>query len=83
MKRQGTVEALTCIGLDAFLLTQNIYEQLAFADYMRTDYEACLTAIPYMDEALRDLVTFYFIAMCLFSMGKQHAEAFAELLRLI
>ena len=43
----------------------------------------CLKFIPSADEGLCDLVTFFFVALHLFSAGGRHAAAVAELFCLI
>ena len=42
-----------------------------------------MACIPYADEALRDLSTFFFVLLHLFSAAGQHTSAVAELLRII
>ena len=80
---QGTVEAFTCGVADASLLAKQLDGRLALADSLCTAARVRLAAIPSAEEALRDLGTFAFIASHLFSTGRQHSSAVAELLRLI
>ena len=42
-----------------------------------------MACIPSADEALRDLSTFFFVLLHLFSAAGQHTSAVAELLRII
>ena len=50
---------------------------------MRMDARIRLAATLPVDEALRDLGTFAFVASHLFSAGRRHSSAVAKLLRLI
>ena len=83
MTRQGTVDALTREGAGASLLAQQLYGQLAFVDSLRTATRVRLACIPSAEKALRDLGTFAFVALHLFSAAGQHASAVTDLLRLI
>ena len=53
------------------------------ADSLRTAARFHLAAIPSVDEALRGLSTFVFVALHLFSASGRNSYAVAELLRLI
>ena len=57
--------------------------QLASADYLRTADQICLAAKLSMDEALRNLGTFAFVAVHLFSVIRRQVTVIAELLCLI
>ena len=69
MTRQGTVEASTRGGLDTSLLVQNMDGRLDSVDSLRTSTQFRLALIPSADEALRDLGTFAFVELHIFSMG--------------
>ena len=83
MTCQGMVEASIREGADASLLAQQLDGRLASVDSLRTAARVRLACILYVDEALRDLGTFDFVASHLFSAAGRHASAVAELLRLI
>ena len=67
-------------GSDDSLLYQTLDGILALIESLRTAVRVRLTAIPSVEEALRDLVTFAFVALYLFSMGRRHSSVLAELL---
>ena len=83
MNLQGTVEALTRERADASLLLQQLYGRLASADSLRTSVRVRLACIVSSEKALRNLGTFSFIALRLFSAVGQHMSEVAELLCLI
>ena len=83
LTRQGTVEASTCGGADASLLSQQLYGHLASAESLRTAARVRLAATLSAEEALRDLGTFDFVALHLLFAGRRHSSAAAELLHLI
>ena len=83
LTRQGTVEASTPGGADTSLLTQQLDGRLALADSLWTAAQVRLAAIPSAEEALRDLSTFSFITLHLFSAGRQHSSTVADFLHLI
>ena len=83
MKLQGTVEASTCGGMDASLLSQKVEGSLAPAEYLQTATMLCLDVIQSVYDALHDLGTFAFVASYLFSAGGRHLSDFTELLLLI
>ena len=83
LTQQGTVEVSTRGGADASLLAQQLDGRLDLVDSLRTAAQVRLAEIPSADEALRDLGTFAFVALHLFSAGGRHLSAVAELLCLI
>ena len=82
LTRQGSVEASTCGGADASLLAQQLDGRLASAESLRMAGRVRLAVITSADEALRDLGTFAFVVLLLFSTGGRHSSAVADLLRL-
>ena len=83
MTFQGMVEAATNEGANDILLTQQLNRHLDLAESLWTAMRVHLDAIPSAEEALRDLGTFDFVALHLFSMRRRHSSAVVELLRLI
>ena len=83
MTHQGTVEASTCEKSDASLLAQQLDSWLASADSLRTAAGVHLACIPSTYKALRDLGTFTFLSLHLFSAAGKHASALVDILRLI
>ena len=83
LTHQGSVEASTCGGANASLLAQQLDGRLDLSDSLRMATRIRLAVIPSTDEALRDLGTFAFVTLHLFSAGERHSSAVDELLRLI
>ena len=83
LTRQVLIEASTCGGVDASLLTQQLDGRLESADSLRMAARVRLSVIPSADKALRDLHTFAFFALRLFSVGGRHSSTVAKLLHLI
>ena len=77
------VKASTCGGADASLLDQHLDGRLALTDSLHTSARARLACILSAEEAFRDLGTFAFVVLHLFSAGGWHSSAIAKLLRLI
>ena len=77
---QGNFEASTHFGEIASLLDQNLDGRLASADFLRMSVRILLSAIPFAYETLRDIVTFEFFSLHLFSVGGRHSSAVAYLL---
>ena len=69
MNLQGTVEATTGGGSDAFVLVKHLDFRLASADFLQIAARLFLAVIPSTDDALRDLGTFVFVALHLLSVG--------------
>ena len=80
---QGAVEASTLGGADAYLLAQQLDGHLVSADSFQMVARIRLAVIPSEDESLRDLGTFAFVASYLFSTGRRHSLAVAEILYLV
>ena len=70
-------------GAGAYLLSQKLNGRLALTEPLRTNTRVCLAVIPSVEEVLQDLGMFAFVALHLFSAGRRHSSAVAELLRLI
>ena len=70
-------------GADASLLKQHLDGRLASVEYLWMAARFHLVAILYVEEALRDLGTFAFFTLHLFSVERRHLPAVAEILRLI
>ena len=68
MKHQGMVEASDRRGTDASLLAQQLDGRLASVDYLRVNAWVCLAFILFTDAVLRDLGTFVFMELYLFSV---------------
>ena len=83
MTRQGTVEAFTCGGADAYLLEKDMDGRLVSAEFLRKSARVRLACILSADEALHNLVTVSFVASQLFSVARRHASAVAELLCIV
>ena len=77
------MEAFTHGGADASLLAQHLDGRLDLGESFWMDARVRLAVILYVDEALHDLGTFVFVALYLFSAGRRHSSAVAELLHLI
>ena len=71
------------MGLDAYFLEQHKHGRLKSSDSLCTITQICMEFIPSADEALRDLGTFSFAVLHLFSAGGTHEVAITEILRLI
>ena len=72
LTRQGTVEASTCGGADAYLLEQQLDGCLALVDSLRMTMMICVAVIPSVDKALCRLGAFAFVALHLFSVDGRH-----------
>ena len=83
MTHQGTVEASTRGRADDYLLAHHLDGRLDDADSLLTAAQLCIACIPSAYDALRNLGTFSFVALHLFSAAGRHASAVAELLCLI
>ena len=70
-------------GADTSLLTQQLDGRLASVDSLQTAVRVFLANIPSVEEALRNLATFAFVALRLFSAGGRHLPAVTEILRFI
>ena len=68
---------------DASALVQQLDGRLASVDSLSMAVRVRLSAIPSADEAIRDLFTFTFVVLHLFSAGRRHSYAVAKLLCLI
>ena len=73
MTCQGTIEASTCEREDASILEQHLDGQLGSLESLWIATRAHLACTPSADEALRELVTFAFVALHLFSAAWRHA----------
>ena len=73
---QGTVEASTHVGSEAYLLAQQMDVRLDSVDYMWTAAWVRLEVIPSADETLCNLVTFDLVSLHLFFAVGRHDEAF-------
>ena len=80
---QGSVETSTRGGADTYFLAQQLDGRLASSNSLRMAVRVRLAVIPSVAEALRDLGTFAFVTLHLFSAGRRHLSAVVELLRLI
>ena len=80
---QGTFKASTHEGADASVLAQHLDGRLASADSLWTSARFRLADILSADKALRDIGTFTFVALHIFSIGGRHSSAVVEILRLI
>ena len=83
LMRQGAVDASTRGGADASILVQQVGGKLNLADSLWRVVKFQMAVIPSADESLRELGTLTFLALHLFSAGRRHSSAGAELLRLI
>ena len=83
LTQQGAVEAATHWGDDASLLSHQLNRSLDLANSLWTTVRVCLADILSIDEAVRNLGTFTFVALYLFYAGGQHSLAATDLLRLI
>ena len=81
--RPGKAELAAHGGADVSLLAQQLDEHFSLADSLRTSTRVRLAAILSMYKALRNLVTFTFVALHLFFAGGRHLSSVADLLRLI
>ena len=80
---KGSVEASTCGGADASLIEQHLDRCLASEDSLQMSVRVRLAVILSADEALRDIGTYAFVALHLFSAGESHSSTISELLCLI
>ena len=83
MKHQGSAEASTRGGADASLLEQQLDRHLASAYSLQIDARVRLAVILSGDEAIHNLGTLAFVVSQLFSAGRRHSSAFADLTHLI
>ena len=83
LTRQVSFRKSTCGGDDVSLLVQQLYGRLAFPDSLRIAARVRLAIILSADEALCNLGTFAFITSYLFSAGRRHLSAVADLFRII
>ena len=71
------------MGLNAYLLGQQFYGMLDYADSMQNAAQFILVVSTSADEALHNLGNFAFVKAHLLSMGGRHTEEFADILSLI
>ena len=83
MTRQGLFKASTHGGYDVSLLAQQLDRRLTLTDSLQISTRVRLAIIPFAYEALRDLCTFAFVALHLFSASERHSSAIVNILHLL